>query len=311
MMIAFGPVPSRRLGLSLGINHIPYKICPYSCVYCQVGRTKKLSIKREDFYPVKQIVDEARKKIEESKKAGITIDYVTLVPDGEPTLDANLKEIIAGLKEFQLPIAIISNTALIFNDDVQKDLLVADWVSLKVDSVLEKSWRKINRPHHHVQLSQILDGMLKFRSLYKGLLVTETMFVSGVNDSELVVHELVEFLKKLQPAMSYLSIPTRPPAENWVKPPSFDVITRILKQMDDIKNSIDLLMDTDSTDFPSSGSLEDDILGITAVHPMNEESLQRMVMDSGGEWGIVLQMIKDQRLMKVEYQQRNYYIKKF
>lgn len=166
-MIAFGPVPSRRLGYSLGVNHIPPKHCPYSCVYCQVGRTIKLETKPQAFYPLEQILVEVEKKINESTRAGRVIDYLSLVPDGEPTLDKNLYQLIKGLSTFEIPVAVISNASLINDDEVQEALCLADWVSLKVDTLNESDWHLINRPHRSLSLSSILTGILQTVSLFE------------------------------------------------------------------------------------------------------------------------------------------------
>jgi wyosine [tRNA(Phe)-imidazoG37] synthetase (radical SAM superfamily) len=198
-MIAFGPVPSRRLGFSLGINHVPAKHCTYSCVYCQVGRTAHMDLKRREFYPVDQILASVDRKIAKCAQVGKEINYLTLVPDGEPTLDLNLGKLIEGLKQFRIPIAVISNASLIDRLDVQEDLLQADWVSLKVDSVDEQVWKAINRPYRHIFLSNILDGMCTFRKKYCGELVTESMLVAGLNDSEKTTLQLCGFLLELQP----------------------------------------------------------------------------------------------------------------
>ena len=221
--IAFGPVPSRRLGSSLGINHIPPKHCPYSCIYCQAGRTDKLETTRRPFYPLEHIIQQVEYKISATLKAGGTVDFLSLVPDGEPTLDSNLGTLISGLKRFGIPIAVISNASLITAPHVQDDLLEADWVSLKVDAVDEAAWHKVNRPHRSLALSAILTGILNFRSRFAGKLVTETMLVSGVNDDDPAIDRLAAYLWELQPLKSYLSIPTRPPAESWVKAPDADM----------------------------------------------------------------------------------------
>ena len=133
-MIAFGPVPSRRLGRSLGINNIPPKVCTYSCIYCQVGRTLDMQVERRSFYNPDDIAAEVREKVEKAKAVGESIDYLTFVPDGEPTLDANLGREIELLRPLGLKIAVISNGSLITRTDVRDELMQADWVSLKVDS---------------------------------------------------------------------------------------------------------------------------------------------------------------------------------
>jgi wyosine [tRNA(Phe)-imidazoG37] synthetase (radical SAM superfamily) len=134
MMIAFGPVPSRRLGRSLGINNIPPKVCSYSCVYCQLGRTLKMQVERQAFHLPEEILVAVQKKVNSVKAAGESIDYLTFVPDGEPSLDINLGHAIELLRPLGLPIAVITNASLIWREDVRTDLRKADWVSLKVDA---------------------------------------------------------------------------------------------------------------------------------------------------------------------------------
>ncbi len=187
----FGPVPSRRLGKSLGINNIPYKICTYSSIYCQLGRTKNLTIERNNFYKVKEILDGLKKRIAGTKEINENIDYICFVPDGEPTLDLNLLEEVEQLQRFNFPKGIITNASLLFDKNVRKALLKFDWVSLKIDSVEENIWRKINRPHKKIILQDILEGIIKFAKTFKGKLVTETMVLKNFNDG-------LKISKKLQ-----------------------------------------------------------------------------------------------------------------
>ena len=146
-MIAFGPVPSRRLGRSLGINNIPPKVCTFSCVYCQVGRTTKMQVGRSSFYEPEEILRVVQDKVERTRKVGEGIDYLTFVPDGEPTLDINLGREIDLLRPLGIKIGVISNASLIGREDVREELMRADWVSLKIDSTREKVWRRCDRPH--------------------------------------------------------------------------------------------------------------------------------------------------------------------
>ena len=167
-MIAFGPVPSRRLGRSLGINNIPPKVCTYACVYCQLGRTPKMQTILAEFYNPHLILYTVREKIDTTMEVGETIDYLTFVPDGEPTLDANLGREIDLLRPLGIRIAIITNSSLIWRADVREALMKADWVSLKVDSTLEEVWRRVSRPHGALRLDSILDGALEFAKEFKG-----------------------------------------------------------------------------------------------------------------------------------------------
>lgn len=146
VLIAFGPVPSRRLGRSLGINNIPHKACTYSCSYCQVGRTIHKEVDRRVFYQPDEIFGDVNDKVEKAGKMHEHIDYLTFVPDGEPTLDINIGLEIDLLRSFGVKIGVITNGSLLWREDVRTELMNADWVSVKVDSVIEKPWCTVNRP---------------------------------------------------------------------------------------------------------------------------------------------------------------------
>lgn len=310
-MITFGPVPSRRLGYSLGVNHISPKHCTYSCAYCQVGRTTSLEVTRREFFPPQQVIKEVGVALEKVAARGIQVDFITLVPDGEPTLDIHLEDLILGLKQFGFPLAVISNASLIDRQDVQADLLPADWVSLKVDAVGEEAWRAINRPHARLSLPAILNGMLEFREKFSGELVTETMLISGINDTPASIETLSQFLLTLQPFKSYLSIPIRPPAESWVKPPDPESLMSLLAEISKRFPFIDLLFDLAEGDFSSTGDLVQDILAITAVHPMREDALRRMVARASGSWVMVESLIASNQLISVLYREERYFINRF
>lgn len=310
-MITFGPVPSRRLGYSLGINHIPPKHCSYACVYCQVGRTTSLEITRREFFPPQQVITEVGIALEKAFMLGKQVDFITLVPDGEPALDLHLGELLLGLKPFDIPLAVISNASLIDRRDVQSELLPADWVSLKVDAVDESAWRAINRPHKKLSLPAILNGMLEFRAQFRGELVTETMLISGINDSTSTIDSLSGFLSTLQPFKSYLSIPIRPPAESWVKPPAPEVLLNLMADLSRRCPFIDLLIDMEEGEFSSTGDLAADILSITAVHPMREDALRIMVDQAHGSWDMVESLIASDQLISVPYREERYFINRF
>lgn len=178
-MIAYGPVPSRRLGRSLGINNIPSKACTYACAYCQVGRTTDMSMERREFYPPKKLIAAVAARLTEVKRLSEPVDFLSFVPDGEPTLDVNLGREIEALRQFGRPVAVITNATLLGLPDVRKELATADWVSLKVDTVDEETWHKLNRPRRTLDFFPLQDGMRAFRRMFTGTLVTETMLVAG------------------------------------------------------------------------------------------------------------------------------------
>lgn len=310
-MLAFGPVPSRRLGMSLGVNHIPPKYCTYACVYCQVGRTDHLTITRREFFPVEEVVRQVEEKVHLGTASGVKIDYLTLVPDGEPALDLNLGEIITRLKNLKIPVAVISNASLIDRAEVQEALSKADWVSLKVDSVDEQAWHRINRPHHHLCLSAILAGIQTFKQQYNGTLVTESMLAAGINDSPSAIRKLRDYLCELQPYKAYLAIPIRPPAETWVKPPDPVRLAEILAAFSEKVPFLDLLFEAEKDDFTSTGNLEEDILGITSVHPIREQPLRRMVSLANGDWQIVEELLRSEQLLCFSYGNEKFYLRRF
>ena len=310
-MIVFGPVPSRRLGRSLGINNIPPKLCSYSCVYCQVGRTQNLQVRRDHFYRPEDILDSVREKRAEMEQAEEPVDYITFVPDGEPTLDRNLGRSIELLKPLGVKIAVISNASLIVDGEVREELRSADWVSLKVDAAEESIWRKTNRPHRSLKLHRLMEGMLLFRRAFSGQLATETMLVKGINDGTGNVAGIADFLRRLKPDRAYLSIPIRPPAEKRAALPSEQVINRAYQQLTDQIDGVELLIGYEGNAFASTGNIGEDILSITAVHPMREDAVQAMLSRSNVDDSVVRKLVERELLLETEYNGRRFYMRRF
>jgi wyosine [tRNA(Phe)-imidazoG37] synthetase (radical SAM superfamily) len=308
-MRAFGPVPSRRLGRSLGINNIPPKVCTYSCAYCQVGRTTEMRVERCAFYEPEEIVQDVRDKVERAKEAGEPIDYLTFVPDGEPTLDVNLGREIEMLRPLGMQIAIVTNASLIWRRDVRGDLAKVDWVSLKVDSTQEDVWRKLNRPHRAVQLDAIMDGMLEFAGAFEGQLVTETMLVEGVNDGREHLEQVARSMACLKPSTAYLSIPIRPPAETWVQAPGEEAINRAYHVLSGTVAQVEYLIGYEGNAFASTGNVEEDLLSITAVHPMREDAVDAFLARAGSGWPTVHKLLARRQLIETTYRGRKFYVR--
>jgi wyosine [tRNA(Phe)-imidazoG37] synthetase (radical SAM superfamily) len=306
--IAFGPVPSRRLGRSLGVNNIPYKVCTYSCVYCQVGRTLRFQIEPSAFYQPNAVKRDVSAKIAGSKTS---VDYLTFVPDGEPTLDVHIGEAIEQLKPLGIKIAVITNGTLIEREDVRAALGKADWVSFKVDSVREDTWRKVNRPHRRLSLKEILEGMLEFRQGYSGALVTETMLVAGLNDGEGNLSDIASFLARLAPHSSYISIPTRPPAESWVLAPEEEKVARAHQILGLAVGRVEYLIGYEGNAFASSGNPEEDLLSITAVHPMQEQAVGELLGRTGADWSLIQKLCDSGLLVQTEYGGKKFFLRAF
>ena len=309
-MIAFGPVPSRRLGRSLGINNIPPKICSFACVYCQLGRTLKMQVERRAFYEPENVLRDVLDKVEKAIESGESIDYLTFVPDGEPTLDVNLGREIDLLAPLDIKRAVISNSSLMWRQDVRDDLMKADWVSLKVDAVEEGVWRQVDRPHGSLELAAVLDGMTEFAESFSGELVTETMLVRGVNDGADCVGEIADFLARLKPARAYLAIPTRPPAEVWVRPPREEAINRAYQILSDKVDHVEYLIGYEGNAFAFTGNVEEDLLSITSVHPMREDAVCEFLERAGAGWPTVRWLVARDQLVKMEYDGHRFYMRK-
>jgi wyosine [tRNA(Phe)-imidazoG37] synthetase (radical SAM superfamily) len=308
-MLVFGPVPSRRLGRSLGINNIPPKHCSYSCLYCQVGPTQASEIQPRAFYRPEDIFDAVEQHLAKLKARQETVDYLTFVPDGEPTLDAGLGKAIELLRGLNINIAVISNASLIWQAPVREILKLADWVSLKVDSVDAPVWRCINRPSEGLALDDILAGMRTFAADFNGTLATETMLLEGINTGQGSVERLAVFLQSLAPDKVYLAIPTRPTADSSVHAPGAETLNRVYQTVSLIMPGVELLTGYEGDAFSSTGDFTEDLLAITAVHPMRKDAVIKLLGKTGQDWSVVQQLLARKALREVEYQGHYFYLR--
>jgi len=307
----FGPVPSRRLGQSLGIGNVPAKTCSYSCVYCQVGPTPATKIEPRAFWSPTIVIDAVGRHVQTLRGRGERVDYLTFVPDGEPTLDMHLGEEIDGLRPLGIPIAVISNGSLAWNADVRARLGKADWVSLKVDAADDATWRRVNRPHGTLQMATILDGMLTFAREFRGELATETMLVNGVNDDDTTIDTAAAFVERLAPAIAYIAAPTRPPAEPWVQPASDEATNRAFQRFAERLSRVELLTGFEGTAFGSTGDAARDLLAITTVHPMREDAVLALLARAGADRGVLDHLVAENKLRPVGYRDHVFYLRRF
>jgi wyosine [tRNA(Phe)-imidazoG37] synthetase (radical SAM superfamily) len=307
----FGPVPSRRLGQSLGIGNVPPKTCSYSCVYCQVGPTPATEIEPRTFWSSDITVDAVTRHVEKLRARGERIDFLTFVPDGEPTLDRGLGEEIDGLRPLGIPIAVISNGSLVYRQDVRAALGKADWVSLKVDAADEDTWHKVNRPYASLGIATVLEGMLQFATEFHGELATETMLVRDVNDSDLAIEAAATFVERLRPRIAYIAAPTRPPAEPWVRPASEEATNRAYQRFAERLPHVELLTGFEGTDFGTTGDVVQDLLGITAVHPMREDAVLALLTKNQADRAVLDRLVADKSLRPVTYRDHIFYLRQF
>ncbi|MFX1284934.1 MAG: radical SAM protein [Promethearchaeota archaeon] len=212
----YGPVPSRRLGQSLGVSPIPEKTCNYSCIYCQLGKTTNFTNHRKRFYNPKNIINE----ISEALKQEGEIDYITFVGEGEPTLSKDLGFLIESTKELtSLPIAVITNGSLFSSKVIREEVRKVDLIIPTFDAGNSKLFRYINRPHKEIRFNNLVTGLKKLRQEFNNEIWIEVMLLKGINDSNDLLEEIKGFLDKFQPDQIQINIPSRPPTESWVEIP--------------------------------------------------------------------------------------------
>lgn len=263
----FGPVPSRRLGRSLGISPIPKKTCNYSCVYCQLGRTNRMTNTRQEFFPLEEILAEFEAYLKDTDK----FDVVTVVGEGEPTLYSRLGELIRGLKErTSKPVVVITNSALMYDEQVRKDLMEADIVLPSLDSCDEETWHKADRPYGRLVYKDVFDGLVKFTKEYKGQVFMEIMLMDGINDDICSLEKFKELLKKLRYDKLYINTPVRPPAESYINVSTPETIHKAVELLGGI--SIDAL--ANGGFFSEITDDYEAIISIIGRHPMNQFEVQ-------------------------------------
>jgi len=271
MHYLYGPVPSRRLGISLGVSPIPKKTCNYSCVYCQLGRTTNMTNRRDSFFKLDQIIDEFDYIIDKKAK----FDVITIVGEGEPTLYSDLGKLILEIKKrTDKPIAIITNGALLSNKEVREELYNADIVLPTFDAVNDEQYRLINRPIRPLNYNDMFDGLVEFSKKFKGNLWLEIMLVKGLNDDEKTLAQFKELLKQIKYDRLYINTPVRPPAEADVEAVENDIIKKFVDHLNGI--SIELLV---SEGFHSE--IKDDVEAVKSIikrHPMNQYEIEQFLI---------------------------------
>ena len=276
MKTIFGPVPSRRLGQSLGIDPIPLKTCNWNCVYCQLGHSRPLTNKRKDYVDPDFILNELSKALE--AHAPSEIDWITIVGSGEPTLHAGLGRLIHEVKQItDIPLAVITNGALLHLPEVRQDLSPAEAVLPSLDAGNAPLYKRLNRPHPGVPFDKLIAGMISFRQIYHGNLWVEVMLVRGLNDSEPALREIATILDQIDPDEIHINQPIRPPAEPWVQPADEEGLLHARAILGDKARLF-----TSSQGHFDLGQYEnavDAILAIITRHPMRLVELEQTLVE--------------------------------
>ncbi len=289
----FGPVPSRRLGSSLGISPIPPKTCNYSCIYCQLGKTKILTNMRQMFFPPEEIFSEVKSALSQYDD----VDFITFVGEGEPTLYSGIGDLIKMIQDYTpMPLAVITNGALFYDSDVRKALRSASVLLPTLDAPDEKKWKLINRPHPDLKFDAVLEGLFQMREEMNGEMWLEVMLMKGINDDEYTLYRLGEIIKDLKPHRVYINVPIRPPAESWVEVPDDETLRMAAK----ILGAVPLGSMEEGTFY-----VKDDedpftaILNIIKRHPMRRKQIEKVAQDHGWDKESLIESLKKSDLVEV------------
>ena len=219
----FGPVPSRRLGYSLGIDLVPFKTCTYDCIYCQVGRTTKKTIKCEEFFPPEQILEEIKEKLSKTSP-----DFITFSGSGEPTLYSKIGELTEKIKKItDIKIALLTNGSLLWREDIREKLSKIDLILPTLTTANEDTFRRIHRPHPELRLNNIIDGLIKFRKEYNGKIFLEVFILKGINDNKEELIPLRDVIEEIEPDKIQMNTAVRPPSEK-------DAVAVDMKRLEEI-----------------------------------------------------------------------------
>lgn len=285
--LAFGPIPSRRLGLSLGVNVVPRKICSFNCVYCQLGRTTCLTLDRCGYIPTDEVV----RAVSEKLSAAPETDYVTVLGDGEPTLASNLSDVLRGVAEvWDGRVALLTNGSTLWMDEVRDAASEFDIVMPTLSAADDETFRRLHRPHGTLSFDKVLDGIREFVGGHGHKTWLEVMMVRGVNDTPSSLRRIGEIVAEMRPAEVHLMAATRPPSAEWVEPPARDSVELALRL---IPSSVDFTY-PERTDMPASASDPvQHLVEISGTHPLRRGQAVSVLVNAGSTGEEAQRMLAD------------------
>lgn len=265
----FGPVPSRRLGLSLGVDLVPHKTCTLNCVYCESGKTTNLTTDRKMYVPVSCVIDELSAYLSTAPE----LDYITFSGSGEPTLNIGISEVIAFIKNNypHYKIALLTNSTLFYREDVRNDVLDTDLIVASIDAVSGSVFSTVNRPEKNLDMLKIVDGLALFREKYKNELWIEVFIVPGQNDDDHEITMINNAVKRIKPDKIQLNSLDRPGVEKWVIPAEPSCLNRIIFRL----NAAEIINRAEIQGIASTGDVDNNqrILGLVKRRPCTIEDI--------------------------------------
>ncbi|OGD13575.1 MAG: hypothetical protein A2V76_06520 [Candidatus Aminicenantes bacterium RBG_16_63_14] len=264
----YGPVASRRLGFSLGVDIIPFKTCTLDCIYCQLGSTGKKSLRRASWFPPKDILAQVKAAVD----SGQRIDVITFSGSGEPTLSRDIGHLIRAIKRMtRIPVAVLTNGTLLTRKDVRRELGAADIVVPSLDAVPVALFRRVNRPHASLDNGKIVDGLARFREEFRGEIRLEVMLVKGVNDAPIHIEAIKAAAARIRPDRIELNTVVRPPAELRAGALSAAELRKIRNQLGPRTEIVTSFAKRKQA--PAAGGLERAILATVGRRPQTQQDI--------------------------------------
>ncbi|MBD3414093.1 MAG: radical SAM protein [Candidatus Aminicenantes bacterium] len=299
----YGPVPSRRLGLSLGVDILPFKVCTLDCVYCQLGPTNQKTTEIKDYFSEEKILSQIKKRIETAQH----IDFITFSGSGEPTLNSRLGPLIEKIKTFtDIPVAVLTNSTLLTQKKVRDSLKQADLVVPSLDAATQEVFETINRPHPLIRIHDVIEGLKKFRKEFHGQIWLEIILVKGVNDSDSHIKALKKVIQEIKPDKVQLNTVIRPPSEK-------SALALNQKEMERIKrhlgNNCEIVADFKKRGLTSEEeNLKDLIFDMICRRPVTAEDISNSLGRHRNEVIKYIDLLKkEDKIKSVPYENKDYY----
>lgn len=299
----YGPVPSRRLGYSLGVDILPFKTCSLDCIYCQLGSSPRKTVRRKRWFSAAEILPQVRAAVESGRR----IDIITFSGSGEPTLNSLIGPLIRGIKDFtDIPVAVLTNGTLLGRKSVREALKAADLVIPSLDAATQELFERVNRPHPSLRISDIIEGLKTFRRSFPGRIWLEIMLIKGINDTPAHLKLLRDLIEDIDPEKVQLNTVVRPPAESYARSLPKAEMERIRAYFGDRAETI-ASFDRENQGIPDP-NLEDDIEAMIRRRPVTLDDLSRALGRHGNELIKYLNdLIQKGIIRSVAFEGRTYY----
>ena len=273
MRFTYGPVPSRRLGLSLGVDLVPRKTCTYDCIYCQLGRTTNKTVRRDVYLPIEPIIGEIEEFLSSMDSP---VDYITFSGSGEPTLHSQIGQVIGEIKKrTTIPVAVLTNGSLLFMDEVQRSLSQADLVVPSLDAVTKIVYETVNRSEDSLEIHRVIQGLVDFSEGFRGRVWVEILFCRGINDNQSEITRMKDVIGRINPDRIQLNTVYRPPAEDFAFPLTEE---RLMEIKESLGTKAAIITPYGGNNFPGrKEEVEAQIIDALHRRPLTAEDMAEML----------------------------------